>query len=119
MKRGIVPIAASHGNRLVRRAITLALADSSTSDAADRLIALGRGQSRRVDAREGTGTLALANTQSRRYAIVLQPGHRGARLGLGADRMRVPSPLLDPGGDVPTGARIAALVRRVFGSLSG
>ena len=33
--------------------------------------------------------------------------------------MRVPSALFDPGGDVPTGARIAALVRRVFGSLGG
>ena len=43
MKRGIVPIADSHGDRLVRRAIMLALADSSASDAADRLIALAAG----------------------------------------------------------------------------
>jgi hypothetical protein len=43
MKRGIVPIAASHGDRPVRHAIIRALADSTASDAADRLIALAAG----------------------------------------------------------------------------
>ena len=43
MKRGIVPIATSHGDRLVRHAIALALADSPATDAADHLIALAAG----------------------------------------------------------------------------